>query len=582
MTDDQLDADQAQAAGLLTGFLSIVAGPGSGKTRVLVARVVAMIREHGVAPGTILLFSFTRSACAELRERLAEALPEAESLSVTVTTFHAWALRLLREWRPRGWPEAFTVLEPPVAEGIARSMWSGQGHPKRSEGKRVRWTDWSAQLEHYHATGNAPENPDARTLLDVFESRMAWAGGVTFGQLVVEANRALQHANVQEWAQRWRHVLVDEAHDMTPAEGELVYRLSSWSSLTLVQDPRQQVYAWRGATGWPGYEEPSFEVYLPASYRFGPRIAQVATAIQEATWGDLYHPIVSAGDRESSDVVRVAACAEHVRHELAASEALDAAELYGRGNVAVLCRTNAECRSMAFTLGELAVHVTRGTDPLAEDLRVALATARLAVNNADDDAFVTVWNADREAKARESWLPMRRVKAEAGQRAHLYATWLRLLQAQEAIAPSTSWASPLGLVGTWGSHKQGTFAAWCLALARMRAIPTPDLEALVACGLADATLPEALDAWNTRDDADAFESARAEDRIQLATIHASKGREWPAVVVLLSDGVQTRFPRDLDAYPEDWRCLFVAVTRAQERLSIIGHNPRTTPLWVQE
>lgn len=590
---EELDDEQALAASTLVRFLEIVAGPGTGKTRTLVARVLTLIREHGQDPSSVLVFSFTRAACAEVRQRLEDLLPKDEADAVTVTTFHAWALSVLRRFRPRTWPDDFTIADAKDADRIMAGLWGAHGLPKRREAKHVKQTAMRDALTRYAAQGplvgeDAPA--DLVTLLDVFGQRLAWEGLATFGQLMPEVLSALKHSNVIDYVRRWRHVLVDEAHDMTPAEAEVVYRLMSSASLTLVHDPRQQVYAWRGATGWPGYEDPDVVVALLQSYRFGMNIAAAANAVQseivrsylvggQALPEYLQEPVRGYPITEEPDGARWHNVQDNRRHETAAEQALELSEPFGRGNVAVLCRTNQECKAVAFVLGSSAAHVTRAADALEEAIAPALDGARLAVNGSDDHAFGRVWKSDTEAQARKSWLPMRRIKAEAGQRAHLLETWLRLLHSQESVVPSQSWPTPLGMALGWSHKRDMSFAAWCLTYASTGAMDKPPLHLLEACGVADLPLPEALDAWATRADADAFDSAARQNLIQVATIHASKGREWPGVVVLVSDDVRTRFPRDVETHPEDWRCMFVATTRAMQRLEVVGTNEHVARLW---
>jgi superfamily I DNA/RNA helicase len=131
----------------------------------------------------------------------------------------------------------------------------------------------------------------------------------------------------------------------------------------------------------------------------------------------------------------------------------------------------------------------------------------------------------------------------------------------------------------WPQKADMSFGAWCVTFASTGVIDKPPLHLLAACGVADLTLPEALDAWGMRSDADAFDAAAQRNLIQVATIHASKGREWPGVVVLLSDQVRTRFPRDVATHPEDWRCAFVAFTRAMQRLDVVGTNADLARAW---
>src|SRR5580765_3462264 len=289
-----LNPEQRDAVEHLTGPLLVIAGAGSGKTRVLTARVARLI-ERGVAPERILSFTFTNRAAREMRERLEHAVGPAAS-KLWMGTFHATGVRMLRrEAATLGLPAAFTVYDREDQESVLRELL-----------KEIERTDESARvgqvLNRISDAKNALATPEdmARTAVSPQDARTAEVfaryqralranGALDFDDLISESVRLLSGDGevAARWRRRFEHVLVDEYQDTNHAQFRLVQSLASGhGNLFVVGDDDQSIYGWRGADlsnvldferAFPGARV----VRLEQNYRSTSNILDAANAVIE-------------------------------------------------------------------------------------------------------------------------------------------------------------------------------------------------------------------------------------------------------------------------------------------------------------
>ena len=230
MTSADLDPSQRAAVLAAEGALIVAAGPGTGKTRVLARRVAHLIRERQVPPGSILAVTFTRSAAAEMRARIASLLPGANLAGLWVETCHAAALRILRE-EAYPFPE-FSVLseedKPALLEGLVpRGEASALREGVRAAKQRLEWPQSGPALEYQ-------QRLLSRRLLD-------------FDDLFLFALRLFDEKPevLARWRGRLRHVLMDEFQDTSLAQYRFASRLAA-EDFCVIGDPDQSIYGFAG------------------------------------------------------------------------------------------------------------------------------------------------------------------------------------------------------------------------------------------------------------------------------------------------------------------------------------------------
>lgn len=325
---DSLTDEQRAVVESPSPRLRVLAAAGSGKTRVLAARVVHLIRFRGVAPTAIRVFVFTRAAAFELRSRVASVLGGEVAESVDVTTFHGYAARLASAHLEVG-----EIATEELSEAALRSLYEGpmrrlRGDVPGIEAVRAALVD--------HEAGKSVE-PKAMKAVRLVEARVEATGAAPLWTLLPRASQLLEdHAVAAEEAVDC--LLVDEAQDVTPRESALVRRLADAADADVlaVGDPRQAIMGFRGAEpaalDWIAGEA----LTLSRSFRFGATIAAEANRL----FPEL--PAVEGGGPEGSIV------AAQDRQDFIETVHL---ALQRTRDAAVLCTTHEVCEEVARDLG---------------------------------------------------------------------------------------------------------------------------------------------------------------------------------------------------------------------------------------
>jgi ATP-dependent DNA helicase Rep len=403
-----LNPAQQEAVLHLSGPCLVLAGAGSGKTRVITHKIARLI-EAGLAADRIAAITFTNKAAAEMRERARQLVGKAAQ-KVVICTFHALGVRMLRQdGSELGLKEKFSILDTDDITGILKDC--AGGTTDANTARQWQWTisGWkNAGLDADQALAQAVTEDDRATavLMARYQERLSAYQAVDFDDLISLPLKLLQdHPAVRErWQQQMGHVLVDEYQDTNATQYELLKLLvGERARFTAVGDDDQSIYGWRGATlenlkKLP-LDYPALKVIaLEQNYRSTSAILRAANNVigpnpklyPKKLWSDLGEgePVrVIAADNEDHEAERVAARIQGIR---AGSGTLSSPHKEFR-DFCVLYRANHQAKvfEQALRKAQIPYKVSGGTSFFDRaEIRDLCAWLRLLVNNNDDPAFL--------------------------------------------------------------------------------------------------------------------------------------------------------------------------------------------------
>jgi DNA helicase II / ATP-dependent DNA helicase PcrA len=635
-----LNPAQREAVETVAGPLLVVAGAGSGKTRVLTHRIAHLVRDHDVNPFGILAITFTNKAANEMAERVGHHVGARVAQKMWVTTFHKTGVRLLRrELHRLGYRSGFTIYDAQDSLRLVTQTAKDLGVDERRLPPRgirdaiSRAKDELVDYETYaQRAGGWPEEQIA-DVYQAYEDRLRRANALDFDDLIVKTVEVLQlFDGVREhYQQRFVHLMIDEYQDTNRAQYHLVQLLTGGDrNVMVVGDPQQGVYGWRGATirnilDFESDHPDAQVVVLDRNYRSTQTILDVANAVIRSSpverraelWTDreLGAPVVRYRAEDEHD--EAAFVAEEVE-KLVRSGTREDGSPYTFDDVAVFYRTNAQARVLEDVLLRVGTpyKVVGGVRFYErKEVKDVLAYLRLLVNEADDVSARRVvntprrgvgdrtvealdWHARREgssflAAARDAdqvqGLAARAVGAVDGfvqlldgLRAELEHD-LPLPELLDHVLDRTGYLRELQAERTIEALGRVEVIEELGSVVRefheRRADPTP--------GAADpgpSTGPEGLAAFlesvTLVADADQLDDADAQGTVTLMTLHTAKGLEYPVVFLVgLEDGVfpHVRSLSDPQQLEEERRLAYVGFTRAEDRLYLAHADHRT--LW---
>jgi DNA helicase-2/ATP-dependent DNA helicase PcrA len=615
-----LNPEQKEATEHFEGPILVLAGAGSGKTRVLTARICHLIREHGVPPDRILAVTFTNKAAGEMRDRIARLLG-AQPAGMWVGTFHAIGARLLRRHADRlGWDRTFTIFDADASLRLVKKVQESVGlDPRKWNPKAIRAELSNAKNQLVDGEAFARDNEGSfdlfvRNVAKVFvpyQRALREQNAFDFDDLLMKPVELLDGSPelLRRYTERFAFVLVDEYQDTNRAQFRFLELLSAdRGNLMVVGDDDQSIYGWRGADirnildfekAFPG----AHVVRLERNYRSTQRILDAANAV-----------IAENVNRKGKTL----------RTERAGGEAITLVETFDEtdearwivGDIqaryektpgcayrdfAVLYRTNAQARALedAFRREGIPYQVI-GSVRFYErrEIQDVLAYLRLISNPRDAGAFDRVVNYPRRGVGATSQERLVRWAAESG--VSLLEAASRAEEATDIPAGATR-----GLQGFASLVQRYSIRATQvgvgelleelieeLGLVRELTDEGPDGEdrarnvAELVAGAVDFDL-ETVDSV-TEEDADAFTELDLflqqvalvadvdrldpeADAVTLMTLHNAKGLEFPVVYIAgLEDGL---FPlaRAYDEpaeLEEERRLFYVGITRAEDKLSL--------------
>ncbi|MGI8499125.1 MAG: ATP-dependent helicase [Gemmatimonadaceae bacterium] len=402
-----LNPAQREAVEHFEGPLLILAGAGSGKTRVLTSRIAWLIEQQGVDPAHILAVTFTNKAAGEMRERVARALGETPA-GMWIGTFHSIGARMLRrEAAAVGRAAAFTIYDEDDTLSVMRRV---------MDRLRISTKQWSPRImraaisdaknglvgpEEYAALAMDPMSKAAAQLYAPFDAALREANAVDFDDLLVLPVRVLldRRDRLADYRARFQFILVDEYQDTNRAQYKLVTLLGGeHGNVCVVGDDDQSIYGWRGADirNILDFEKdfPAARVVrLEDNYRSTPQVLDLANVVISANLGRRGKTLRPT--REGGERVTVTGCLDE-RDE---SEWL-AEEIAGRRSaqpeltlrdIAVLYRTNSQSRALEESLRRHGlpyriIGAVRFYD--RREIRDLMSYLKLIANPADDQAFL--------------------------------------------------------------------------------------------------------------------------------------------------------------------------------------------------
>ncbi len=632
LTDGLNDA-QRRAVETVEGPVLVIAGAGSGKTRVLTHRIAHLIRDHDVSPFAILAITFTNKAAGEMAERVGELVGASLGERMWVTTFHKACMRILRRELPRlGYRSGFTIYDAQDSQRLIKSIMGELGiddrrlTPRGVQSLISNAKDDLVDFETYKdRAGGWPETVVADVYAS-YQDRLHQANALDFDDIIMKTVEVFQlfPEVLAHWQERFRYVMVDEYQDTNRAQYHLVNLLTATHhNLMVVGDSDQGIFSFRGATIQNildfTTDHPDAEVIpLTQNYRSTQAILDAANAVirnnvsrqEKDLWTDrgLGEPVVRYhADSEHDEAAFVHEEIEHLRRE---------GRINSYDDVAVLYRTNAQSRVLEEVLVRVGTpyRVVGGVRFYERrEVKDILAYARAIVNPTDEVSVKRILNVPRRGigdKTQEALDWHARREGIAFLDACRVAEHIPQL-GPRAVSAVTGFVDLLDLLRTSATPTQDgglgvtvpelIEAIWDRTgyLAELQAENTiesqgreENLRELKSVAqeyheaTTEPTLAGFLESISLVSEQDVLiegeDELPPEDRgqVTLMTLHNAKGLEYPVVFLVgLEDGV---FPhvRSLDdpaQLEEERRLAYVGMTRAMDRLHLTHADRRT--LW---
>ena len=601
----QLNPRQREAVHYIDGPLLVLAGAGRGKTSVITRKIAYLVETCGIRARHIAAVTFTNKAAREMRERVGKLLGGSASEGLTVSTFHQLGLTIIRhERKSLGLKSGFSIFDAQDSQALIRDLLvqehGAEGDKAPLIQQRIsQWKNDGVMPEQAIAAGGSPADLLCAQAYRRYNRALRAYNALDFDDLILLPTQLFERSPeiLERWQNRLHYLLVDEYQDTNASQYRLVRQLTGLrAGLTVVGDDDQSIYAWRGArpenlaelqVDFPGLKV----IKLEQNYRSTARILKAANTLiannshvfEKSLWSELGHgePLraIRCAD-EQAEVDQVVA--EILDHQLRKRTRL--------GDYAVLYRGNHQARLLELALQQQQVpyHMSGGTSFFARnEVKDIMAYLRLLQNENDDNAFLRIANVPRrklgtatleslgavantrhcsliqaigraaEGEVPEAgldrlrefrhWLEDRRRAAEGGAgigairqlvRDIGYADWLEHISSSEDVAERRM-ANVDFLIDSLQRVMQEEQVALDEAISRL-------------------VLRDLLEQQEEEDAKD--------DRVQLMTLHAAKGLEFPHVYIIGMEEnlLPHRVSIEDGQLEEERRLAYVGITRAQQ------------------
>jgi ATP-dependent DNA helicase Rep len=611
-----LNPKQREAVSYLDGPSLVLAGAGSGKTRVITAKIAHLIGHARMSPRHIYAVTFTNKAAREMKARVARLLEGKAGNGLNISTFHTLGLNILRrEYKAAGLRSGFSILDEQDVEQLLKEL-SKKNEIDKQTLQQARWqiSSWKNELiDPDTALSRAEDDIQAfhAALYRAYKDGLRAYNALDFDDLILRPVELLRNDPelLERWQNRVRHLLVDEYQDTNGAQYELVKLLVGIrAQLTVVGDDDQSIYAWRGARpenlARLKDDFPQLRlIKLEQNYRSTARILRCANALiannphvfEKRLWSELGpgDPLRIIHTRDEDDE------AERVATELIHRRFNSGCDY---GEFAILYRGNHQARQFekALRTHNVPYFVSGGTAFFSRtEVKDVMSYLRLVSNSDDDAALLRVINTPRREIGHST---IEKLSDYAGQ--HHCSLF-------DAI-------DRFGLEQQLGSRpmaKLREFHAWVIGLQRAAEHDTPVqiveqilkdidyrdwldqtsasdktagrrwenvrdlvewLQRLLDDDHRGETLAELVNHLSLMDILERQDEDEAGDRVALMTLHAAKGLEFPTVFLVgMEEGLLPHQSSiDEDDIEEERRLAYVGLTRAQRRLIITTAQKR--------
>lgn len=576
----ELNPEQQKAVDCVDKSVFVTAAPGSGKTRVLTQRIVNLIQKHGASPTEILAFTFTRNAAKQMQERLLKDLGEREGGRVTVLTIHGFCAKVLRSWGHLvGLKEGFSVYDDRDQLDIIRAVQADLGIKTKAK----------TLLSEINRNS---VKPNRQVAAREFEYRLKQNNATNYQGLLDKAIYILANNAdaLDHYAHRYRYVLLDEMNDTSDHDYSIVKLIASkHKNLMAVGDLDQCIYTFRGSNvqnidrlklEFPDHEE----VQLQVTYRCTIPVAQACNDL-------IGHNMMRAGKTIVSSKMGNKVALRQYDHEDDESRAIAATIKTGVENgakyedFAVLCRIHAVAGIIhsALNAAEIPVSVAGSTLKFLDldEVRIFHHYMMLFTNAHDDFAFDKVMDAPPRG-VRNSTKAKIRAVAKQGDVSMLEAA---LLYYQNEPEDKRAWLIHLSQIGS------SEFSVMVRGIYDLLHTWYDDQGLTTRCGNLQQLLsfiaswqqetPDEITtenylahvhAINAQDDV-----TTDEDTVKLMTVHASKGLEFPIVIMPGCENMvfpmnnKADTPEKVQGLEEERRLFYVGMSRSKMNL-IITHS----------
>jgi DNA helicase II / ATP-dependent DNA helicase PcrA len=625
-----LNPPQRAAAEHVEGPMLVVAGAGSGKTRVLTHRIAYLLATGAARPGEILAITFTNKAAAEMRERVGELVGRSVR-AMWVTTFHSACARMLRADAERlGYSRGFTIYDESDSLRMLKRVMRELGvDPKRYPARAIKNKISGAKnqlidSDMYAETQGSVFEEVVAEAFPLYEKRMLEANAMDFDDLLVRTVNALElFEEVRErWRRTFRHVLVDEYQDTNHAQYRLLQLLASeHGNLMVVGDEDQSIYSFRHADirNILSFEEDfpdAAVVKLEQNYRSTQTILSAANAVVERNRER--RPKKLWTDIEGGELVQLSEVGdEHEEARWVAGEIERLGEEHGvaRTDIAIFYRTNAMSRALEDTLVrfEMPYQVIGGTKFYDRaEVKDAVAYLNLLLNPADQVSFARIVNSPRRGIGNTTqgrlaayantagltiWEVAERAEEVPGLSAAAVKAVSRFFETMDLLKGRVDSGAAIADVLQAALSETG----YVEALEAERTVEAEgrveNLDAFVEAAAefdinrereGDSEVPpleEFLQQISLLSDQDSIEEEQ--DLVTLMTVHNAKGLEYDTVFVVGCEDGSFPHMRALEegGEEEERRLCYVAITRARKRLymtwarerRLFGRSERNLP-----
>ena len=604
-----LNPEQRKAVECVEGPVLIVAGAGSGKTRVLTCRIANLLAQ-GCEPSKVLALTFTKKAAGEMKERIALMVGEKKARYLQMGTFHAVFVRFLREYAESlGYPKSFTIYDQSDSvSAIKTCIKELQLDDKVYKPKEVLSRISSAKnnlvtAEMYAANQNAIINdtkarkPRICDIYKLYKAKCKQAGVMDFDDILLNMNLLLRDnpEALESISARFSHILVDEYQDTNMCQYYILKKLArNHHNICVVGDDSQSIYAFRGARieNILNFKKdyPECKVFrLERNYRSTQTIVDAANSLIAKNSGRIPKTCFSEGPR-GDRIKLIKAYTEQEEAILIVSDLLSKMRdnLSKYEDFAVLYRTNAQSRAIeeALRRKNLPYMVYSGNSFFDRaEVKDMMAYFKLAVNPNDDEAFKRVVN--KPARGIGGTTMQAVVDAALRDGTSLFKAasavpkiqpFCEMINGFAMLAPSVD-ANELAVKIAEQSTLYSFYKSDTSIEGMARAANVEELLNSVAAYREDCEeegrecrLGDFLEDISLMSNVDSSENNEdAGNKIALMTVHSAKGLEFPYVYVagmeenLFPSGGYTALPNDIE---EERRLFYVAITRAEKDVVI--------------